>query len=249
MRLKDKIAIITGAASGIGKACAERFAEEGATVVIADINAEKGEQVAQEINGLFVETDVTQPTSVEALIKKTKAEYSRIDILVNNAGIDGLQSPVDTSSLENWRNVLSVNLDGVYYGMKYALAVMKEQKSGVILNMSSSAALNAFENIPSYSAAKAGVIQLSKAAAVEYAAHGIRVNAICPSVVDTPLVRHFISLSPQPEQMLATFENLNPIKGMVTLKAVADATLFLASDEAAYITAIALPVDGGYTAK
>jgi NAD(P)-dependent dehydrogenase (short-subunit alcohol dehydrogenase family) len=248
-KLQDKIAIITGAASGLGKGIAELFAQEGATVVVADIQEDAGKQLADELGGMFVQVDVTDPASVEAMIQSVVDRYDRIDILVNNAGIDGEQAVTADSSLENWRRVMSINIDGVYYGMKYVLPVMVAQRGGVILNTASTVGLNAIPAIPAYSASKAGVIQLSKAVAIENAAYRIRVNAICPSVVETPLLKRFIEATPDPEGARTGLASLNPMPGMVTVDAVAKAALFLVSDDAAFITAVALPIDGGYTAR
>jgi NAD(P)-dependent dehydrogenase (short-subunit alcohol dehydrogenase family) len=248
-KLQDKIAIITGAASGLGQGIAELFAQEGATVVVADIQEDAGKQLADELGGMFVQVDVTDPASVEAMIQSVVDRYERIDILVNNAGIDGEQAVTADSSLENWRRVMSINIDGVYYGMKYVLPVMVAQRGGVILNTASTVGLNAIPAIPAYSASKAGVIQLSKAVAIENAAYRIRVNAICPSVVETPLLKRFIEATPDPEGARTGLASLNPMPGMVTVDAVAKAALFLVSDDAAFITAVALPIDGGYTAR
>lgn len=249
-RLKGKVAVITGAASGLGRACAERFAQEGARVVVADIQEEAGKQVAQALpEGWFVKVDVTDPASVEAMIAETVRHYGRLDILFNNAGIMGEQAPTAQSTLENWRKVLAVNLDGVYFGMKYAIAAMLDQEGGVVLNMASIVGLVAFSNIPPYSASKAAVIQLTRAAAIEYADRRIRVNALCPTVVQTPLLENFIRSSPDPEDRRQRIENINPLPGMPTPEDVAAAALFLASDEAAFITGVALPIDGGYTAR
>jgi len=248
MKLQDRVAIVTGAASGIGKACAEKFAAEGAKVVVADVS-EKGKDVAAALNGHFIHVDVTSHESVEAMVNETVQHFGKLDIIMNNAGIDGLQAPTDESTIENWHNVMKINMDGVYFGMKYALRVMKAQKSGVVLNTASIAGMVAFPNIPPYSASKAGVIHLTKAAAIEYAQYGIRVNAICPSVVMTPLVQHFIETSEDPEATRKRFENLNPLPGVVTLDAVANAALFLVSDDSAFISGVALPIDGAYTAQ
>ncbi|MBW2275141.1 MAG: SDR family oxidoreductase [Deltaproteobacteria bacterium] len=248
-KLQDKIAIITGAASGLGKGIAELFAEEGATVVVADIEDTAGKQLAETIGGMFVHVDVTNPASVEAMIQSAVERYGRIDILLNNAGIDGDQATTANSTLENWRRVMSINMDGVYYGMKYVLPVMVSQGGGVILNTASTVGLNAMGALPAYSASKAGVIHLSKSVAIEYATQNIRVNAICPSVVETPLLKHFIENTPDPEGARQGFASLNPMPGMVTVDAVARAALFLASDDSSFITAVALPIDGGYTAR
>lgn len=248
-KLQDRIAIVTGGGSGIGRACAELFAGEGAKVVIADIDEQAGRTAAADVGGLYLQVDVSDPSSVEAMIKTTVEKFGRVDILMNNAGIDGDHAVTGDSSIENWKRVTSINMDGVYYGMKYALPVMVEQKGGVILNTASTVGMNALPGLPSYSASKAGVIQLSKAAAIEYAWHKIRVNAICPSVVDTPLLRHLIASTPDPEAARMGFEHLNPMPGMVTADAVAKAALFLVSDDSSFITAVALPIDGGYTAR
>jgi NAD(P)-dependent dehydrogenase (short-subunit alcohol dehydrogenase family) len=249
MKLAGKIAVVTGAASGLGRACATLFAQEGATVVVADVQDEAGEAVAKELGGLFVHTDVSDAEDVEKMVSFAVEACDRIDILMNNAGIDGESAIIGDSSIENWKRVMAVNIDGVYYGMKYALPVMAKQGSGVVLNTSSTMGCNAIPGMPAYSASKAGVIQISKEAAIEYAYSGIRVNAICPAVVDTPMVRNMIESSPNPEMARQGFETMNPIPGMVTQDAVARAALFLVSDDSAFITAVALPVDGGYTAR
>jgi NAD(P)-dependent dehydrogenase (short-subunit alcohol dehydrogenase family) len=248
-KLQGRIAIITGAASGLGKGMAELFAEEGAKVVVADTQVEAGQELADALGGTYLRCDVTDPHSVEEMIRGALDRHGRIDILVNNAGIDGEQASTAHSSLENWRRVMSINMDGVYYGMKYVLPVMVSQKGGVILNTASTVGLNAMGAIPAYSASKAGVIHLSKSVAIEYAMHNIRVNAICPSVVETPLLKHFIESTPDPEGARRGFAALNPLPGMVTVDAVARAALFLVSDDSAFITAVALPIDGGYTAR
>lgn len=176
--------------------------------------------------------------------------YGQIDILVNNAGIEGELSPTVDSSLDNWRKVIAVNLDEVYFGLKYGIAAMVANRNGgVILNMSSIVGLVGFGLLPPYSASKAGVVQLSKAAAKEYATQNIRVNAICPTVVRTPLIERVIESSPDPIKTREQMENMNPLPGLPTPEDVAAAALFLASDEAKFITGIALPIDGGYTAR
>ena len=252
-RLAEKVALITGGASGLGKAIAQRFDEEGAKVVVADVDEEKGQEVASALeNGLFVEVDVTKPESVEAMVKQAVEHFGRLDILVNNAGIDGEQAPTAKSTLENWRKVMSINMDGVFYGMKYGIAAMLnggEDSGGVVINLGSTAGLIGFPNIPPYSASKGGVIQLTKAAAMEYAGKHIRCCALCPTGILTPLVEHFIENSDNPEQMRKQFTEMNPIPGAPEPIDVANAALFLASDEARFITGVALPIDGGYTAR
>ena len=250
-RLENKVALITGGASGLGAAIAKRFSEEGARVAVADLNEEKGREVASSLqDGLFIQVDVTDAASVEAMVKQTTERFGRLDILVNNAGIDGEQAPTAASSLENWRKVMSINMDGVFYGMKYGIEAMLEHgEGGVVLNLGSTAGLVGFPNIPPYSASKGGVIQLTKAAAMEYADKHIRCCALCPTGIMTPLVEHFIANSEDPETQREQFTTMNPIPGAPEPVDVANAALFLASDEARFITAVALPIDGGYTAR
>jgi NAD(P)-dependent dehydrogenase (short-subunit alcohol dehydrogenase family) len=248
-RLQDKITIVTGAASGIGQACAELFAKEGAKVVVADIQDEPGQKIADALGGTYLHVDVSDPASVEAMIQSSVDRHGRIDILMNNAGIESAPALTADSSIENWKRVTSIDLDGVYYGMKYVLPVMVAQNGGVILNTGSPMGLNALPSMPAYSAAKAGIIHLSKVVAIEYAIYNIRVNAICPSVVDTPLLKGLIASTPDPAATRAGFESMNPMPGIVTLEAVARAALFLVSDDSQFITAVELPVDGGYTAR
>ena len=250
-RLGGKVALITGAASGLGKAIATRFAEEGAKVIIADMDEAKGREVAHSLeDALFVHVDVTQADSVQAAVETAKDRYAQLDILVNNAGVDGDQAPTAEASLENWHRVIDINLHGVFYGMKYGIAAMQERGvGGVVINMGSTAGLVGFEGIPPYTASKAAVIHLAKAAALEYAEDNIRCYAICPAVVLTPLVEHFIESSPDPGERRAMFENMNPLPGMATPEDVANTALFLASEEARYLTGVVVPVDGGYTVK
>ncbi|MEO0596665.1 MAG: SDR family NAD(P)-dependent oxidoreductase, partial [Chloroflexota bacterium] len=229
MKLEGKVAIVTGGASGIGRACAELWAKEGATVVVADVNEEDGQAVAEAINGMFVKTDVSVAEEVEALVNAAVEAYGKLDIMFNNAGIDGKQAPIADSSLENYHNVMKINMDGVFYGMKYALLQMREQGSGTILNTSSTAGLVGFPNIAPYSASKSGINNLMRAAVAAHAAEGIRVNAIAPSVVDTPLVQNFIEESEDPEATREQFANLNPYPGIVSMESVAATALFLVS--------------------
>ena len=250
-RLGSKVALITGAGSGLGKAIAKRFAEEGAKVVVADIDETAGQEVAGSLeNGFFVQVDVTKADSVQAMVEAAKGHYGQLDILVNNAGIDGDQAPTAEATLENWHRVIDINLHGVFYGMRYGIRAMLEGgDGGVVINMGSTAGLVGFEAIPPYTASKAAVIHLAKAAALEYAKDNIRCYAICPAVVLTPLVEHFIESSPDPEERRAMFENMNPMPGMALPEDVANTALFLASEEARYLTGVVVPVDGGYTVK
>ncbi|MEM7736529.1 MAG: SDR family oxidoreductase [Deinococcota bacterium] len=248
-RLDGKVAIVTGGASGLGHAIALRFAEEGAKVVIADLSDEAGHKIAADIGGHFIKTDVTDASAVEALVKETVSNFGKLDIIVNNAGIDGEQAPTASSSLDNWHKVIDVNLHGVYYGMKYAIEAMLEAgNGGSVINMGSTAGLVGFKNIPPYVASKAAVVNMARSAAQEYGPDHIRVNSICPTVVKTPLVEHFINSSADPEAQRKAFDSFNPLPGMAEPRDVANAALFLASDESRFVSGIALPVDGAYTA-
>jgi NAD(P)-dependent dehydrogenase (short-subunit alcohol dehydrogenase family) len=247
--LKGKVALVTGGASGLGKAAAKRLSEEGVKVVIADIKEEGAEFADQLQNAKFIKTDVTDHEAVKKSIEFTLEEYGQVDIIFNNAGIDGEQAPTGESTIENWKKVTSIDLDGAFYYLKYGLEQMKKQKSGVIINTSSTAGLVGFENIPPYTAAKGALVQLTKSTAMEYAPYGIRVNAIAPSVVKTELVEHFIESSDNPEETEKQFDELNPLPGWIQPEDVAAAVAFLASDEGRYITGHTLPIDGGYVAQ
>jgi len=248
--INKKTALITGGASGLGKAIAERLKEEGAIVVIADLNEEAGKQLASTLGGYFIKTNVTEPSSVELAVAYTVEQTGSLDIFVNNAGIDGLQAITHESSLENWNKVIDINLNGAFYGLKYALAqFVKQGKGGAIINMVSTAGIVGFANIPPYTAAKAGLVNLTRSTAVEYGKYFIRINAVAPTTVLTPLVQHFIDSAADPKAMKERMETMNPIPGMPKVEDIAAAVAFLASDDASWISGVTLPVDGGYTAQ
>jgi NAD(P)-dependent dehydrogenase (short-subunit alcohol dehydrogenase family) len=249
MRFKDKVAFITGAASGLGEAAARRFAEEGAKVVVADINAEGAQAVANELpDALAVTVDTSDPASVEQAIARAVDHYGRIDVIFNNAGISGEQQILHEVTLANWQGVRGINGDGVFYVLKYGIAAMLESGGGSIINTSSTAGLTAQPNISPYTFTKAGIIGLTRAAAVEYADKGIRVNAVAPTTVMTPLVEQFIESSPDPAALRERVAAFNPMPGIVEPHDIAAAVAFLASDDARWITGHTLPIDGGYTA-
>ena len=245
-RLQGKVAIITGAGSGIGKATALLFAREGAKVVCADIK--DADQTAGEIgdNALAVTADVSKSADVQAMVKAATSRFGRLDVIFNNAGIEGEQAPTADASEENFDRVIAINLKGVFLGMKYAIPAMLENGGGSIINNASVAGLVGFPNIPAYCASKGGVVQLSKTAALEYATQGIRVNAICPGVIWTPMVERFTGGT---EEARAQFAAIEPVGRMGTADEVAAMALFLASDESSFVTGAAMPVDGGFVAQ
>ncbi|MGF7233406.1 MAG: SDR family NAD(P)-dependent oxidoreductase [Frankia sp.] len=251
MRLKDKVAVITGAGSGIGKAIAHRFAGEGANVVCASISGRAVDVAAEigaaEIGGaaIGVQADVSDEADVRSLIATAEEAFGRIDVLVNNAGFGGTLMPLHEQTAEDWDRVHGVNLKGVFFCMKYGILSMRKTGGGSIVNISSATAVVGWKHHGVYGAAKAGVNQLTKVAALDYADDNIRVNAVCPGTIWTGLV----SLSKQfPEPPPGVFRLPGiPMDRWGRSDEIASAALFLASDEASYITGVLMPVDGGYS--
>ncbi len=246
--LSGKTVLVTGGGAGIGEATVRRFMDEGARVMIADIDTAAGQAVADAFGMPFVRIDVGDAQSFQQAIGATIERFGRLDILVNNAGIASARAPIHTSTLENWHRVINVNLNGVYYGMKYALTHFVEQGGGVIVNISSIAALVAFTELPPYNAAKAGVSQLTREAAVEYAQLGVRVNAVAPTAIMTPMNQRTALETGDPAAFERALTGMNPMPGTASADDIAAAVAFLASDDARFITGVTLPVDGGYTA-
>ncbi|KXK63769.1 MULTISPECIES: SDR family NAD(P)-dependent oxidoreductase [Micromonospora] len=250
MRFRDRVVFVTGGASGLGAATARRFAAEGARVVIADIDTGRAEQVAADLpDALAVTVDTGDAASVEQGVADAVGRYGRLDVIFNNAGIDGRQQVLHEMDLENWERVRRINGDGVFYVLKYGIEAMLRGGGGAIVNTSSTAGLTAQDNISPYTFTKAGVVGLTRSAAVEYAARNIRVNAVAPTVVMTPLVENFIQGAPDPAAMRERMESFNPKPGIPTPDDVAGVVLFLASDDAAWITGHTVPIDGGYVAR
>lgn len=249
MRLKDKVALVTGAAQGIGEAIASKFAGEGAAVVIADLKDEQGKKVASDIEraggrAYFLHLDVTQEADWKQAVSAVIDRSGRLDILVNNAGISK-RMPLEEFPVEVWDQMMAVNVRGVFLGMKTAIPHMKKQGGGCIINMSSIAGMIGHKTSSiAYIASKAAVNMMSKGVAVQFAKENIRVNTIHPCTVATPLVE---DLFRNPEMKKARFEEV-PMGRIATEEDVANAALFLASDEASFITGVSLPVDGGLTA-
>jgi len=245
-RFENKVAFITGASRGIGSAAAQLFAREGATVVLASRSLEEMTQIAAEIQAeggqaMAVETDVARASSLEAAIKRTVDTYGRLDIAFNNAGIGINKAFIDFTE-EEFDQIQAVNLKGVFLAMKYEIAAMLAGKGGAIVNTSSVGGLVAGPSMAPYIASKHGVIGLTKAAAVEYARHNIRVNAIAPGSTLTSMMERWIASDPHIEQYI---NQITPMGRMASPAEVAQAALWLCSDEASYITGVALPVDGG----
>jgi len=248
-RLPGKVAIVTGAASGIGAATAVRFAAEGARVVVNDVDAAGGERVAEAIrssggDALFLQADMGDYAAVSALIEDVTGRYGRLDVLHNNA-FRSVMSGVATMSPEQWQLALSVTLTGTFYGIRAALPVMIRQRAGAIVNTASVSGLAGDYAMGAYNTAKAGVLNLTRAAAIENARHGIRVNAVCPGPVSTPPLEFLLNRTPAVrEQLLASL----PQHRLGTPEEVANVVLFLASDEASLVNGAAIVADGGLTA-
>ncbi len=245
-RLNGKIALVTGGASGIGKATARRFVEEGADVVIADVNVDAGESVAVDIGAEFVLLDVTDEVQWGALIKHLETSRGRLDVLVNNAGISP-HDDVESFDLDTWRRIHAIVVESMAIGCHAALPLMKASDSASIVNLSSIAGLIGSPNYFSYGAAKAGVHNLTKSIAMHCARMNIRCNSIHPGSIDTPILDDDKRL--HGEAAITMREKAIPLKRLGRPGEVANAILFLASDEASFITGTELIVDGGFTAR
>jgi meso-butanediol dehydrogenase / (S,S)-butanediol dehydrogenase / diacetyl reductase len=243
-KIADRVAIVTGGSSGIGKATAELFASEGAKVVIGDLASSGGEKVAKAIGASFAATDVRDPQAIEKLVRSAVDKFGRLDIMFNNAGI-GIVSPLLETTLETYTKTISIDLDGVYWGLKFAGQVMVAQKSGAIVNTASVAGIRGSIGLSAYNAAKHGVVGLTRAAALEFAPAGVRVNCVCPGIIDTPLVATAFGAT---EEIRETMHRFHPLGRMGKPIEVAKCVLFLASDDASFVTGHALVVDGGVTA-
>ena len=248
-RVAGKVAIVTGAASGIGRAAAELLAAEGARVVLADV-AETGRQVADAIGGdaTFVRTDVTSTTEVRALVDGTVDRWGRLDVLVNNAALAIGGSAAEISE-DDWQRVLDVNLSGVWRGMRFAIPHMLEAGGGSIVNVSSVQSLVGFVGWAGYAASKGGINALTQQAAVEYAPRGIRVNAIIPGTILTGMNEGILEETDDPDALMAGWVAMHPIGRIGMPEEVAPAILYLASDGSAFVTGTLLRVDGGMVVK
>lgn len=251
LRLKDKVAIITGGASGIGRACAALFAREGAKVVVGDIDVAGGEETMHQIRGegypaIFIPTDVTKARQAEALVQETLRAFGSVQVAVYNAGIIRNGTVVDTPE-EVWDEVVDVNLKGIFLCAKYVIPAMIAGGGGSITNTSSAAGLVGAPNQCAYDAAKAGVINLSRQMALDFAKFNIRINCLVPGGIDTPMSR--ASIARRNQQVADVHGAWGAFKRFGTAEEVAQVALFLASDESSYVTGAPFIVDGGYTAQ
>jgi NAD(P)-dependent dehydrogenase (short-subunit alcohol dehydrogenase family) len=251
-QLKDKVALITGAASGIGRASALRFAQEGARVVVVDIQDAAGKAVAAAIvetggDACFVHADVSRGADAEAMIDAALAQFGRLDILFNNAGV-GKHIPFDELTEAEWDHIIDINLRGVFLGCRYGVPALKRAGGGVILNTSSQSGLQGHPNNQAYCAAKAGVINFTRSLAKDLARHNIRVNAICPGGTDTPILRGYIPAGESPDYVARTVAPRTPFGRLARPEEIAAAALFLVSDDASFVSGAVLPVDGAASA-
>jgi NAD(P)-dependent dehydrogenase (short-subunit alcohol dehydrogenase family) len=247
--LDKKVSIITGAGSGIGREVARRFAAEGSVVVVSDIHEEGGRQTVMEIEkakgaAFFIRADTSKVTDCEALVTETVKRFGGLHVAVNNAGIAGPSAPVGEYSVEGWDKVIAVNLSGVFYGMRHQIPAMLKAGGGSIINVASVLGQVATRNASAYTAAKHGVVGLTRAAALEYGAHRIRVNAVGPGFIRTPLLEK--NLTPEMTRLL---EGQHALGRLGESNEVAELVLWLASDKASFVTGSYHPVDGGYLAQ
>jgi len=253
MRLAGKVAIITGAGAGIGRATALLFAKEGAKVVVADRDSERGAETVSIIRedggeATFIQVDVSKAADAERMARATVETYGKLDILVNNAGIYTQGSVVEMTE-EDWDRILDVNLKGVFLCSKYCIPEMIKVGGGTIVNIGSEAGIVGIKNQVAYNVSKSGIIGLTKSTAIDFAAHNIRVNCVCPGTTETPLVKAALERAPDPAAARRALEEVRPANRLGRPKEIAAGILYLASDESPYATGAVLSIDGGYTAQ
>ncbi|MEG9482676.1 glucose 1-dehydrogenase [Mannheimia sp. HC-2023] len=244
--------VITGATSGIGKETALVFAKLGDNIVVSGRREKEGLEVVNEIkslgaNAIFVKTDIIQENEVKALIEQAVAHFGKIDVMVNNSGIAGRENvPLHQHSTENFRELIEVNVMGLFWGMKYAIDAMLKTGGGVVVNLASIAGLNGIEFTSQYSASKHAVVGLTKSASLDYATQGIRVNAVAPGAIKTDILQNAINAGVYPEDKIA---GIHPMNKMGDTSSIANAIVFLASPDVPFMTGTILNVDGGFCAK
>ena len=246
----NQVALVTGAASGIGRVSAQFYAREGAKVVVSDVDEAGGEETIRLISeaggeAFFIKTDVSKPAECERLIDQTVQRYGRLDFGCNNAGIGGEANPTADYSVEGWQRVIDINLSGVFYCVKYEIQAMLKNNGGSIVNMASILGQVGFATAPAYVAAKHGIVGLTKTAALEYAATGVRINAIGPGFINTPMIA---KLEEDP-QIMSTLVSLHPIGRLGKPEEVAELVIWLSAKRASFITGAYFAVDGGYLAR
>jgi NAD(P)-dependent dehydrogenase (short-subunit alcohol dehydrogenase family) len=245
-----KVALVTGAGSGIGRASAQAFAHAGASVVVADVVIEGGEETVQLIKmaggeASFIQADVSKASEVETLVRHTVEAYGRLDYAHNNAGIEGAAAGTVDHPEDVWDHVIAINLKGVWLCMKYEIPEMLKQGGGAIVNTASVAGLIGSAGTVAYTASKHGVVGLTRAAALEFAKQGIRVNAVCPGVIRTPMLERVMTLDSSIEARLISVE---PVGRLAAPEEVAQAVIWLCSNASSFVTGVPMPVDGGWTA-
>lgn len=248
--LEGKVALITGGASGIGRTTAEFYAREGAKVLVSDVDQEGGKETAHRIQSsggqaVFVEADVSNPTDCEDMVAAAVDQFGQLDIACNNAGIAGEENLIADYSIEGWQQLVSINLSGVFYCMKYEIQAMLESGGGSIVNISSILGKVGFAGAPAYVSSKHGVVGLTETAAVEYGKDNIRVNAVGPGFISTPM----ISAMEENEEAYQQLVNMHPIGRIGEPEEVAELIIWLSSDKASFVTGSYYPIDGGYLAR
>jgi NAD(P)-dependent dehydrogenase (short-subunit alcohol dehydrogenase family) len=247
--LDKKVAIITGASSGIGKSAALLFSQHGAKIVLADIDEAGGNKVKDEIinaggEAIFVKADTSNPDDSKKTVDKAKEAFGRLDIAVNNAGVAGESAPVGDYSIESWNKTIAINLSGVFYGMHYQIPTMLETGGGAVVNIASILGKVGFATSSAYVAAKHGVVGLSKTAALEYSSQGVRINSVGPGFIKTPLLENNLD-----KEAMEQIAGMHPIGRMGEANEVAELILWLSSDKASFVTGSYHAVDGGYLAQ
>jgi NAD(P)-dependent dehydrogenase (short-subunit alcohol dehydrogenase family) len=250
MLFENKTALVTGAASGIGKSIAELYSKEGANVVLSDIDEKRGNEAAEQMNenggkAIFIKTDVSSPGECRLLVEQAVDHFGKLDCVCNNAGIGGEQNPIAEYSIENWNKVILINLSSIFYCMKYEIKAMLASGGGSIVNMASILGSAGFENSAAYVSAKHGILGLTKNAAIEYAKKNIRVNSVGPAFIHTPLIAEL----EKNKDIYNYLVSLHPAGRLGKPEEVAELVIWLSSDKASFVTGSYYPVDGGYLAK